>query len=394
MTEKGMNLAENTPEILFTKALIQCPSVTPFEGGALDLLEKKLSEIGFVCERMKFSGDGGEDTDNLYARFGTGKKFFCFAGHTDVVPPGDLAEWKHPPFSAVIENGVLYGRGAADMKGAIAAFVIAVENFLKDHPNFQHSIALLITGDEEGSAINGTRKMVERLSERNERPDACIVGEPTNPEQAGQMIKVGRRGSLNAILTVTGVQGHVAYPHLANNPVHHLIDFLVILKNLKLDNGNEFFQPSNLEITSVDVGNPITNVIPVNAKARLNIRFSSEYTGNGLIELLTKEAENFQQKNQVKVEIDFIEPWGESFLTGRTNFAELLHAVIEAHTGRKAEFSTTGGTSDARFIKDLCPVIEYGTVGASMHRIDEGVAISEIITLRKIYQDFLFRFFA
>lgn len=380
------------PSVSLTQDLIRCESVTPHEGWALRLLEKRLKKTGFTCERMPFSDTDTPDVDNLYARFGKSGRLLCFAGHTDVVPPGDKNRWQADPFAGEIRDGMLFGRGAADMKGGIAAFIVAAENFLRDNPNFQDSIGLIITGDEEGPSINGTKKMVAEMKTRGEIPVACLVGEPTNPEYSGEMIKVGRRGSLNVEVTVVGKQGHVAYPHRANNPVHHLVMLLHHLTGLKLDEGNEFFQPSCLQVTTIDIDNPTTNLIPETAFARFNIRFSSEFTGAGLIAFLEKIFKDFATENGCVVNPRFILS-GESFLTRDDRLITTLNDAIETHTGRRAELSSTGGTSDARFIKDICPVVEYGLIGATMHQIDERVATADIVTLTQIYQEFLHNFF-
>ncbi|MDX2102075.1 MAG: succinyl-diaminopimelate desuccinylase [Alphaproteobacteria bacterium] len=373
--------------VALAQALIRCPSVTPADAGALDVLQTTLEALGFTCHRLPFSEAGTADVDNLYARLGTGRPHFCFAGHTDVVPVGRLEGWSVDPFGADILNGRLYGRGAADMKGAIAAFVAAVDQCLASGPP-AGSISLLITGDEEGPSINGTAKMLAWLAERGEAIDACIVGEPTNPTVLGEMAKVGRRGSLNGVLTVRGLQGHVAYPDRADNPVPKLVRLLARLDQLRLDEGMERFQPSNLEITTIDVGNPATNVIPAEARAGFNIRFNPLHTGASLEALLRRELDQTGIAYDLAITVS-----GEAFLTRAGPLQDLLAAACRTVLGREPEWSTTGGTSDARFITKACPVIEFGLVGATMHKVDEQVEVADIPRLTAVYADVLRRFF-
>lgn len=374
--------------IELSQALIRHPSVTPDQGDTLDLLAQHLERMGFECHKLMFEEPGTDPVANLYARRGTQAPNFCFAGHTDVVPVGALKNWSVDPFEAVIKDEQLYGRGASDMKSAIAAFVAAVSRFLEENRP-SGSISLLITGDEEGPAVNGTRKVLDWLRERGETIDQCLVGEPTNPHEMGDMIKVGRRGSLHGTVTVHGIQGHVAYPHVAKNPIPDLVLLLAELGKEPLDNGNERFQPSNLEIVDVHVGNDSHNVIPAEARARFNVRFNNEYSPESLQAELTGRL----KRAGVAYDIDW---WvsGDSFLTQEGPLSDALVAAVEACTGRTPELSTTGGTSDARFIKDMCPVVEFGLVGATMHKIDEHVAVTDIHLLSSIYEAVLKRLLA
>ncbi len=370
--------------------LIRCPSVTPDEAGVLGVLEPVLKDLGFECHRLSFSADNTPDVTNLYARIGNGEPNFCFAGHTDVVPVGDEDGWSIPPFEGRIEDGMLYGRGASDMKTAVASFVTAAQRFLSERGDgFNGSISLLITGDEEGPAINGTKKVLEWLEERGEKLDACLVGEPTNPEALGDMIKIGRRGSLVVDLNVHGVQGHSAYPHLADNPVSKLIKMLNTLDNTPLDDGNEHFQASTLAITTVDVGNPATNVTPANAHARFNVRFNDEHTSDSIIDWVKKTCDAVSSDYEIDVHIT-----GEAFLTPPGPLSEIIARAVKKSTGRDPELSTTGGTSDARFIKDYCPVAEFGMPGKTMHKTNEHVAVADVKALADIYQTVLEEFFA
>lgn len=379
--------------VALAQALIRRPSVTPADAGALDVLREALDSLGFECHVMTFSEPGADDVTNLYARLGTDAPNFCFAGHTDVVPTGDTANWDRDPFAGDVIDGSLFGRGAADMKSAIAAFVGAAARFRADNGESKGSISLLITGDEEGPAINGTRKVLDWLAERNETIDACVVGEPTNPAELGDMIKIGRRGSLIGTLTVHGIQGHTAYPHLADNPVHRLLDMLRALTADPLDAGSDHFQPSTLQISTIDVGNPATNVIPASATARFNIRFNDHHTSDSLTKWLHEKFSSTLGEGSARYELD-IHVSGESFLTPPGPLSELLIAAVEQVTGRTPELSTTGGTSDARFIKDYCPVAEFGLVGQTMHQANENVACADIDTLCEIYRVVLEKYFA
>ena len=376
----------------FASTLIKRPSVTPADAGALDTLQDALTGLGFVCQRYPF-GAGEARVDNLYARLGTNAPNFCFAGHTDVVPAGDESKWAEDPFAGKVEDGQLLGRGAADMKGAIAAFVGAVSDLLSSGWTPQGSISFLITGDEEGPAINGTKKLLKAIADEGEIIDHCLVGEPTNPNQMGEMVKNGRRGSFNADITVTGKQGHVAYPHLALNPVPTLLGILNALQSRHLDEGSEFFQPSNLEITTVDIGNPTENMIPETARARFNIRFNIHHSGASLTQwleaILAEAREGFDGTVDVKMRIS-----GESFLTPPGKLTDIIQDAAEHILGRRPELSTSGGTSDARFITNYAPVAEFGLVGATMHQVNERVDIADIDTLTAIYTDVLKRYFS
>ncbi len=377
--------------VALTQSLIRCPSVTPAEAGALDLLERVLAGLGFRCWRLPFQAVGTERVDNLYARWGEGDgPAFAFAGHSDVVPVGDRGGWTSDPFAAEIRAGRLLGRGAADMKAAIACFIAAAERFLaRQAAEFPGRIALLITGDEEGPSVNGTKPMLDWMRRQAERVDACLVGEPTNPTALGEMAKIGRRGSMTGRLTVKGVQGHSAYPHLADNPIHHLIRMLDSVTREPLDAGTEHFQPSTLQVTSIDVGNPASNVIPAIARAVFNIRFNDAHSSSGLTRWLRERFDAIGASYELKVEVS-----GESFLTPPGRLSEILAAAVEQVVGRRPELSTTGGTSDARFIKDYCPVAEFGMVGQTMHKVDEAVDLADIERLSAIYERVLDGFFA
>ncbi|MDF3024890.1 MAG: dapE, partial [Alphaproteobacteria bacterium] len=360
-----------TDPVALLQDLLRCPSVTPNEGGALALLEKLLSANGFECHRLVFSDKDTPDVDNLYARWGKGAPHFCFAGHTDVVPVGDDKGWSFDPFGGDIRNGEVCGRGAADMKGPIACFTAAALECIKNNP--AGSISFLITGDEEGPSINGTKKVLDWLAARGEKIDFCLVGEPTSSEKLGDMMKIGRRGSLSGFITVKGMQGHVAYPQRADNPVPKLVKLLSALDALELDKGTAHFQPSNLEIVSVDVGNKAENIIPAEAKAVFNVRFNDAFTGAKLESLIraTLDAQNVPYDMETRLS-------GESFYTPPGQYSEMLQNAIKKVTGVEPDLSTTGGTSDARFIRSHCPVIEFGIVGKTMHKVDERVAVSDM----------------
>ena len=369
------------------RALIRCESVTPADGGALDVLQAALETLGFACHRLPFEEPGTARVDNLYARRGAGAPNFCFAGHTDVVPTGDRAGWTREPFTAEIEDGVLYGRGASDMKGAIAAFVAAVARFGIAGAS-TGSISLLITGDEEGPAVNGTRKVLDWLAHRGESLDVCLVGEPTNPDELGEMVKIGRRGSLNGTLRIEGRQGHVAYPALADNPLPRLVALLDALLALELDQGTDHFQPSRLELTTIDVGNAATNVIPGSAAARFNVRFNDRHTGASLERTIRACLDGTCEPYALATEVS-----GEAFVTPPGPFSTIIADAVAAVTGMTPTLSTTGGTSDARFIKDYCPVAEFGLIGRTMHRTDECVPVQAIESLADIYLGVLERYF-
>ncbi len=372
------------------QALIRCPSVTPADEGAMDVLQSALDELGFTCHRLPFSTDDAPEVQNLYARIGDKAPNFCFAGHTDVVPVGDANEWTADPFAAEIKGERLYGRGASDMKTAIAGFVAAAARFLESRGNgFPGSISLLITGDEEGKAVNGTVKVLEWLREKGEVLDACLVGEPTNPETLGDMIKIGRRGSMTATVTVHGASGHAAYPHLADNPVERLVKMLSAVIDKPLDDGTGHFQPSRAVVTTIDVGNPVSNVIPARAEARINVRFNDLHTGAGVETLLRERLDEIGGDYDLDVRIS-----GEPFLFPPGPLSNLVAGAVEKATGKTPEFNTAGGTSDARFIKDHCPVCEYGMTNQTAHKADENALISDIRLLSEIYQSVLDGFFA
>ena len=378
--------------VQLSQALIRRRSVTPEDGGALEVLEAALKPIGFECRRLRFDASGTPSIDNLYARIGKTSPHFCFAGHTDVVPPGDLARWKHDPFAAEIVGGMLYGRGAADMKSAIAAFAAAAQRHLARGP-LTGSISLLITGDEEGPAVNGTVKMLDWLKSRGETLDHCLVGEPSAASRAGDVIKIGRRGSMNVKVKVLGIQGHVAYPAQALNPVPILADFVTRLSSEPLDQGTAHFEPSNLAFTSVDVGNETTNVIPGEARAAFNIRFNDLHSPESLIRRIENVARAVMDKHGGEITLTR-EVSGVAFLTEPGAYVEILSEAVRRVNGAAPGYSTGGGTSDARFIKDHCPVVEMGLPGRTMHKADECVATADIEALTRIYESVLALYFA
>ena len=392
-----MALQDPTPGALdpvsLAQALIRCPSVTPADAGALDVLARVLEGIGFTCHRLRFEEEGTPPVDNLYARIGTAGPVFCYAGHTDVVPVGDAAAWSIDPFAAEIQDGVLYGRGAVDMKSSIASFAAAAQAYIAEAGNLPGSIVLLITGDEEGPAINGTKKVLDWMAARGEIIDACVVGEPTNPTRLGEMVKIGRRGSLTGRLIVHGAQGHVAYPHLADNPIHRLVRMLAPLSKTYIDEGSDYFQPSSVQVTTIDVGNPATNVVPAQARATFNIRFNDLWTSAKLEAWLRQVFDEGLGRDGGSYELD-CSVSGESFLTEPGWFSNLLQDAIEGVTGLRPELSTTGGTSDARFIRAVCPVAEFGLVGQTMHKMDERVTVADIRKLADIFKAVLRAFFA
>lgn len=371
--------------IELTQALIRCPSVTPEEAGALTVVEEALTSLGFTCHRVTFEEPEHAAVENLYARLGEEGPNLCFAGHTDVVPVGDETAWTHPPFAAEIKDDILYGRGAVDMKTAIACFIAAVSNVLAQGKQ-KGSISLLITGDEEGIAINGTRKMLGWLKEQNETIDACVVGEPTNPTALGEMIKIGRRGSVGFSLNVIGTQGHVAYPDQAQNPLPYLSMILHDLSIQMWDEGTEHFQPSNLEITTIDVDNTATNVIPANGQAMFNIRFNDQHSSGSIVEKVTAIIESVLEDTGITYELT-PRVSGEAFLTKPGPLSDVVAKSVEKVTGKSPELSTTGGTSDARFIKDICPVVECGLINKTAHKVDECIAVADIEQLTKIYEE-------
>ncbi len=389
-----------TDPVANLQTLIRCPSVTPAEGGALSALEAMLSPLGFKVDKVKATEPGTPDIENLYARLGGEGPHLMFAGHTDVVPVGDEAAWTHPPFAAEIADGELFGRGAVDMKGGVACFVAAIARYIEKHGAPKGSVSFLITGDEEGPAINGTIKLLQWAAERGERWDACLVGEPTNPNKLGDMIKIGRRGSLSGKITVHGVQGHAAYPHLADNAVRGILQLTQALMDPPFDAGTDNFQPSNLEVTTIDVGNPATNIVPAKATASFNIRFNDTWTAASLQQEILRRldvaaAEGVLRPGRAPLKYDIV--WAERpshvFLTRNNALIASLSSAVESVTGQSPKLSTTGGTSDARFIKDYCPVVEFGLVGQTMHMVDERVAISDLERLTVIYETFIERWF-
>ena len=366
-------------ELKLAKDLIRKPSVTPKDAGAINLLAKNLKSIGFKCKLINF-----KNVKNLYAKLGKNSPNFCYAGHTDVVPPGNIKEWTVNPFKPTVKNNRLIGRGANDMKASIACFVAAVSKFKNKNKNFKGSISLLITGDEEGIAINGTKRVVKYLKKKRERINFCIVGEPTNPNKLGEMIKIGRRGSLTGRLTIIGSQGHVAYPHRANNPSNALIKILKKIKEIKFDEGTKNFQPSNLEITKININNNADNVIPGSAEAVFNIRFNDRHSSSSLKRKLNNVFRLLSKSNKCRFKIKY-ETSGESFLTKPNKTTYMIQNTIKKITGIKPKLSTSGGTSDARFMKNIAPCLEFGLVGKTMHKIDESVSVSDLKKLTKIY---------
>ncbi len=389
MTDDALTIARD---------LVRCPSVTPADAGALDVLENLLKAAGFNIHRVTFSEPGAADIDNLYARIGTTSPHISFAGHTDVVPPGDESAWTLGAFSGEVKDGFLYGRGTVDMKGGIACSVAAVLEYLAANSgqpgkDGKGSISFLITGDEEDIAVNGTVKLMQWAAARGEKFDHCVLGEPSNVEELGDCIKIGRRGSQSGTLYVDGVQGHVAYPHRASNPIPDIAALITALVSEPLDQGNAQFQPSNLEFTSVDVGNPATNVIPGQARAKFNIRFNDHHTQESLRALIEARIAK-AAGNRVRTRIAWEPSNADVFVTKPGPFTDLVVAAIEDVTGRKPDLNTGGGTSDARFIKNYCPVIEFGLVGQTMHQIDERTPVVDLEKLTKIYRGVLDRYFA
>jgi succinyl-diaminopimelate desuccinylase len=386
----GQDLGDPIP---LAQALIRCPSVTPKDAGALAILAHALERLGFPCHSLTFEAPNTAAVTNLYARLGTGSPHFCFAGHTDVVPPGDAATWRHDPFSAEIAGGILYGRGAVDMKSAIAAFVAAVARHLATNPRPKGSISLLITGDEEGVALNGTVKMLDWLKARGETIDHCLVGEPTSAARVGDTIKIGRRGSMNLRATVKGTQGHVAYPALAINPIPIAAEFIARLSAHRLDDGSAHFEPSTLAFTTVDVGNPAVNVIPAEVRLGFNIRFNDRHTPDSLSSTIRHIAGAVEREKGGSIALEQSVS-GVSFITHPGPYTQLLSDAIAGVTGAAPQFSTTGGTSDARFIKDHCPVAELGLAGSTMHKTDECAPVADIEMLTRIYAAVLDSYFA
>ena len=381
----------NINELKLAKDLIKFPSITPKDAGAINFLSKQLRSLGFNCKILEFKDKKSKPIKNLYARLGKKSPNLCYAGHTDVVPPGNIEDWTVNPFKPSIKKNHLIGRGANDMKSSIACFVSAVSKFLKKG-EFNGSISFLITGDEEGFAINGTKKVVEYLKKRKEKIDFCIVGEPTNPNKLGEMIKIGRRGSLSGKIEISGVQGHVAYPHLSNNPINTLVSICKKLKQKKLDKGNKNFQPSNLEFTAINVNNKAHNVIPARATAQFNIRYNNFHNANSLKKKINLIVKNICKSNKCNFKIQFIAN-GDSFLTKPERTIFMAKKIIKKVTKITPKFSTTGGTSDARFIRKIAPCLEFGLVNKTMHKVDECVSLSDLKNLTKIYHDILEEYF-
>ena len=379
-------------ELKLAKELIKFPSVTPVDAGVMKFLEKKLKKLGFKTKILKFKEKGSLPVKNLYARFGTKEPNLCYAGHLDVVPPGNMNDWTINPFKPSVKKGYLIGRGANDMKSSIAAFVSATSIFLSKNKNFNGSISLLITGDEEGDAINGTKKVVEYLKKRKEKINFCLVGEPTNPNRLGEMIKIGRRGSLTGKLTIFGLQGHVAYPHRANNPSTIIVEILKQLKDIKFDKGTKDFQPTNLEVTKIKIDNNADNIIPATAEATFNIRFNNKYSSKSLIKKLNKVIVKINTKNKSKFKIDY-KISGEAFLTKPNKTTFMIQNIIKKVTKINPKLSTSGGTSDLRFIKKIAPGLEFGLVGKTMHKVDEAVSLKDLKNLTNIYEKILQNYF-
>ena len=379
-------------ELVLSKDLISIPSITPVDAGAINFLAKKLKSLGFKCKILEFKKGKGKPIKNLYAKFGSKQPNLCYAGHTDVVPPGNYKDWTVNPFKPKVKRGFLIGRGANDMKSSIACFVSAVSHYLNTHKKFKGSISFLITGDEEGYATNGTKKVVDYLKKRGEKINFCIVGEPTNPKRLGEMIKIGRRGSLTAELEIFGTQGHIAYPHLSNNPINTLVKICFELKKNKLDKGNKNFQPSNLEFTRIYVDNKAHNVIPASAKTQFNVRYNNLQSASKLKKRINSIIKKISKKNNCKYKIDYLEN-GEAFLTKPGKNIMLAKKIIKKVTRINPVFSTTGGTSDARFIKKIAPCLEFGLVNKTMHKIDECVSLGDLKKLKKIYYNFLVEYF-
>lgn len=380
--------------VAILQELIRCPSVTPAEAGVLDYMEGLMNPAGFTCTRMPFSEEGTADVDNLFVRIGTSGPHFCFAGHVDVVPPGADSLWTYPPFAAEVHDGIIYGRGACDMKGSVAAFCAAAMGFAKDHDGkLPGSISLLITGDEEGIAINGTVKMLAELRRRGEVPDVCLVGEPTCPEVFGDTIKIGRRGSIHFEITWQGVQGHSAYPHKAVNPVTPLARLIDRVASHELDRGNAHFGPSTLAVTNFDTGNPANNVIPASANARFNIRYNTEHTAASLKDWVERECETVKQQMGGSYSIAIVEG-ADAFMTEPGPFVSVIANAVEAETGVKPKLDTGGGTSDARFIKDYCPVVEFGPINQTIHQANENIPVADLELLTRVYRRMLDNWFA
>ena len=379
-------------ELQLAKELIKFPSVTPVDAGIMKFLEKKLKTLGFKTKILEFREKDSQPVKNLYAKLGNKGPNFCYAGHLDVVPAGNLKNWTVNPFKPSIKKGHLIGRGANDMKSSIASFVTAVSNFVTNNRKFNGSISLLITGDEEGVAINGTKKVVDYLKKKKEKIDFCLVGEPTNPNKLGEMIKIGRRGSMTGKLSIIGIQGHVAYPQRANNPSTALVQILKKLKEIKFDKGTKDFQPTNLEVTKINIDNFADNVIPGVANAMFNIRFNNKHSSSSIKKKINQIIKKVSKKNNSKFKIDY-RVSGEAFLTKPNSTTFMIQSIIKKITKIKPQFSTTGGTSDARFIRKIAPCLEFGLVGKTMHKVDEAVSLSDLKKLTRIYTEVLENYF-
>ena len=379
-------------ELKLAKELIKFPSVTPVDAGVMKFLEKKLKKLGFKTKILEFKEKNFKPVKNLYARLGKKAPNFCYAGHLDVVPPGNMRDWTINPFRPSVKKGHLIGRGANDMKSSIASFVAAVSKFLNENKNFNGSISLLITGDEEGDAINGTKKVVDYLKKKRERINFCLVGEPTNPNRLGEMIKIGRRGSITGKLRIFGLQGHVAYPHRANNPSTIIIEILKKLKEIRFDKGTKDFQPTNLEVTKINIDNKADNVIPAIAEATFNIRFNNKHSSTSIKKKLNKVINNISKKNKARYKVEY-RVSGEAFLTKANKTTFMIQNIINKITKIKPKLSTTGGTSDLRFIRKISPGLEFGLVGKTMHKVDEAVSLKDLKNLTKIYKDILQNYF-
>ena len=379
-------------ELQLAKELIKFPSITPVDAGVMRFLEKKLKKLGFKTKILEFKEKGFKPVKNLYARIGVNKPNFCYAGHLDVVPPGIIKDWTIDPFKPSVKNNHLIGRGANDMKSSVAAFVSAVSTFLSKNKEFNGSISLILTGDEEGDAVNGTKKVVEYLRKRKERINFCLVGEPTNPNKLGEMIKIGRRGSITGKIKVIGEQCHVAYQHRGNNPSTSLIQILKEIKDIKFDNGNKHFQPTNLEVTKINIDNNADNIIPGSAEAIFNIRFNNIHSSSSIKKNLNKIFKKITKKNKSKFKIDY-RVSGEAFLTKPNKTTFMIQSIIKKITKLKPKLSTTGGTSDLRFIRKISPGLEFGLVGKTMHKVDEAVSVKDLKNLTKIYESILQNYF-
>ncbi len=379
-------------DLQLAKELIKFPSITPIDAGIMNFLEKKLKKLGFKTKILEFKEKGFQPVKNLYARLGSKGPNFMFAGHVDIVPPGNIKDWTINPFRPSVKNGHLIGRGANDMKSSIAAFVSAISTFLSKNKKFSGSISLLITGDEEGDAVNGTKKVVDYLKKKREKINFCLVGEPTNPNKLGEMIKIGRRGSLTSRLTIFGLQGHVAYPQRANNPSTIIVKILKELKDIKFDKGTKDFQPTNLEVTKINIDNTADNVIPATAEATFNIRFNNKHSSKSIKKRLNKILKRISKKHKSKFKVEY-RVSGEAFLTKPNKTTFMVQNIIKKITKIRPKLSTTGGTSDLRFIKAICPGLEFGLVGKTMHKVDEAVSLKDLKNLTKIYLNILQNYF-